>query len=102
MEAGLFSGENWRKIIASKIKENKCKEFLLFAFANSTQSRHVRAELNLALDLDKKITTIRLDGAKFGSDLEMYLSTYQYLQASDDRVFDEKIIKALSDTTRIK
>lgn len=101
-DEGINGGENWRKIIASKIQENKCRDFLLFASENAIQSRHVRAEINLALDLDKKITTVRLDDAKFRADLEMYLSTYQYLQAGDDKTFDEKLIKALDDTTRIK
>lgn len=101
-DEGINGGENWRKIIASKIQDNRCKEFLLFSSENSIQSRHVRAEINLALDLDKKITTVRFDDAKFGSDIEMYLSTYQYLQAHDDRTFDEKMIKAMDDTTRVK
>ena len=40
-------------------------------FGKFTKSKHVRAEINLALDLDKKITTVRFDDARFGSDLEM-------------------------------
>lgn len=101
-DEGINGVENGRKILASKMQDNKCKDFLLFASESSIQSRHVRAEINLALDLDKKITTVRLDDSKFGSDLEMYLSTYQYLSAGDDKTFDDKIIKAMDDTTRIK
>lgn len=100
-DEGINGGENWRKILASKIQDVKCKDFLLFASENSIQSRHVRAEINLALDLDKKITTVRLDDAKFGPDLEMYLSTYHYLEASEHQTFDEKIIRAMDDTTRV-
>ena len=73
-----------------------------FSSENSVQSRHVKAELNLALDLDKKITTVRLDDARFGPDLEMYLSTYQYLSASDDLAFYEKLILSMDDTTKVK
>lgn len=101
-DEGINGGENWRKILASKIEEEKCREFLLFASENSVQSRHVKAELNLALDLEKKITTIRLDNAKFGSDLEMYLSTYQYICTSNDEVFYEKVIRSMDTATRIK
>lgn len=101
-DEGINGGENWRKILASKIQEKKCKDFLLFSSANSVQSRHVKAELNLALDLDKKITTVRLDDARFGPDLEMYLSTYQYLSASNDPAFYEKLILSMDDTTRVK
>ena len=97
----IKAGENWRKILASKTQEDRCKEFLLFSSESSTMSRHVKAEINLALDLKKKITTIRLDEARFGSDLEMYLSMYQYLSVTDDSFFDENIVKSLDISTRI-
>ena len=54
-DEGIYGGENWRKILASKIRDEKCKDFLLFSSENSTKSKHVRAEINLALDLDKKL-----------------------------------------------
>lgn len=54
----IQGGENWRKIIASKIQDTKCKDFLVFFFEHSIESRHVKAEINLALNLDKKITTV--------------------------------------------
>lgn len=101
-DEGINGGENWRKILALKIQEEKCKEFLLFSSENSVKSRHVKAEINLALDLNKKITTIRLDRAKFDLDLEMYLSTYQYLSATDDAYFEENVIKSLDEKTRIQ
>lgn len=99
-DEGIKGGENWRKILASKIQEDRCKEFLLFSSEKSTSSRHVKAEINLALDIDKKITTVRLDDSRFGSDLEMYLSTYQYLTV-DDTYFEDKLFKAVEATTRI-
>lgn len=101
-DEGINGGENWRKILASKIQGEKCKDFLLFSSENSIRSRHVRAEINLALDLNKKITTVRLDGTRFDLDLEMYLSTYQYLSVVDDPCFDENIIKSLDIMTKIK
>lgn len=101
-DEGIYGGENWRKILASKIRDEKCKDFLLFSSENSTKSKHVRAEINLALDLDKKITTVRFDDARFGSDLEMYLSLYQHLLISDKSYFDEKLLKSLDIRTRIK
>lgn len=100
-DEGINGGENWRKILASKIQDTKCKNILLFASENSVQSRHVKAEINLALDLDKKITIVRFNNAQFGLDLEMYLSSYQYLCADDDKAFDEKIMNSLDQTTRI-
>lgn len=100
-DEGINGGENWRKILASKIQDKKCRDFLLFKSENSVQSRHVRAEINLALDLDKKITSVLLDDAKFGLDLEMYLSTYQYVSSEDENQLIEKLIKSMNDTTRV-
>lgn len=42
------------------------------------------------------------DDARFGSDLEMYLSLYQHLLISDKSYFDEKLLKSLDIRTRIK
>lgn len=34
---------------------------LVILYGSTVESRHVKAEINLALNLDKKITTVRLD-----------------------------------------
>ncbi len=100
-DEGINGGENWRKIIATKIQDDKCRDFLLFATENSVKSRDVRAEINLAIKMDKKITTIRIDNAAFEPDLEMYLETYHYLNYLRDPVFEEKLVRSLDSTTRI-
>lgn len=100
-DEGIQGGENWRKIIASKIQDTKCKDFLVFSSEHSIESRHVKAEINLALNLDKKITTVRLDSAMFDMDLEMYLTNNHYLVVSENRTFDEEIVRAMDDTTRV-
>ena len=101
-DEGINGGENWRKIIASKIEDEKCRDFLLFASANSVKSKDVKAEINYALSQDKKIIIVRLDEAAFESDLEMYLSSYHYLYYRSDSVFEDKLIKSLDSTTRIR
>ena len=101
-DEGISGGENWRKILASKIESERCKDFLLFSSENSVNSRHVRAEINLALDRDKKITPVRLDDARFGSEVEMYLSTYQYLAISDQEGFSNSLIHSLDQDARIR
>ena len=100
-DEGIQGGENWRKIIASKIQDTKCKDFLVFSSEHSIESRHVKAEINLALNLDKKITTVRLDSAMFDMDLEMYLTNNHYLEVSENRTLDEEIVRAMDDTTRV-
>ena len=101
-DEGINGGENWRKILASKIESEKCRNFLLFSSENAVSSRHIRAEINLALDRDKNIVPVRLDEARFGSDLEMYLSTYQYLSVTDQTGFENNLVKALDPSARIK
>ena len=100
-DEGINGGENWRKIIASKIQDDKCKQILLFTSVNSIESRHVKAEINLALNLDKKITTICLDNAKFSTDIEMYLSSDQYLSIEDVTILGPKTINAIDNSTNI-
>lgn len=73
----------------------------MFSSEHSIESRHVKAEINLALNLDKKITTVRLDSAMFDMDLEMYLTNNHYLVVSENRTFDEEIVRAMDDTTRV-
>ena len=100
-DKGINGGQNWRKIIASKIEDEKCQDVLLFATANSVKSRDVKAEINYALSQDKKIITIRIDEATFEPDLEMYLEGYHYLYYRSDSDFEENLIKSLDSTTRI-
>lgn len=94
-DEGIKGGENWRKIIASKIDSEKCVNFLLFSSENATSSIHVCAEINAALNCEKKIITVRFDDSKYTLDLEMYLRSFQMLSFSDIR-FSEKLAESIS------
>lgn len=98
-DEGIVGGENWRKILASKIESESCKNFVVFSSSNSTVSRHVQAEIYAALDCDKKITTVRLDTSKFELDTEMYLKTYQNLYISDSNI-EQKLLKSMVKTVK--
>lgn len=100
-DEGISGGENWRKILASKIQSDQCRNFVLFSSSNSTRSRHVQAEINAALNCDKKIITVRLDDSKFGLDTEMYLLTYQILFASDSNI-EEELLHSIEETVKIR
>lgn len=93
-DEGIKGGENWRKILASKIESAKCVNFILFSSENSTSSIHVCAEINAALNCEKKIITVRSDNSKFSLDIEMYLKCLQNLDMNDND-FDKKIIDAI-------
>lgn len=97
-DEGIKGGENWRKILASKIDSDKCSNFLLFGSVNSAASLHVCAEINAALNCEKKIVTVRLDGAKFPLDIEMYLGIIQSLKYNDP-LFNSKLSEALDKKT---
>ena len=100
-DEGIKGGENWRKILASKIESEKCVNFLLFSSQNATPSIHICAEINAALNCNKKIITVRLDGSRFSLDLEMYLQSLQTLDALDF-FFDDKITKAIDGKSFVK
>lgn len=93
-DEGIKGGENWRKILASKIESEKCVNFLLFSSKNAISSIHVCAEINAALNCEKKIITIRLDDSRFTLDLEMYLKSLQTLNEADSS-FDKKLIDCI-------
>ena len=98
-DEGINGGENWRKILASKIQSENCRDFLLFSSANSTKSRHVQAEVNAALNCDKKIVTIRMDNSIFAMDIEMYLQTYQILSAQEAS-FHDKLLRSIEPSAK--
>ena len=54
---GIVGGDNWRKIISDKIAG--CSQFLLFVSKDFCVSYDVQAEINLALDLHKKVLLLR-------------------------------------------
>lgn len=98
-DEGIGGGENWRRIVGSKIQSDKNHCFLLFSSASSAHSNNVIAETNLALLVGKKIITVRLDDARFYPDLEKDLSQLQYLSSSDPR-FPEKLLASVGDSVR--
>lgn len=93
-DEGIKGGENWRKIMASKIDSQKCVNVLLFSSENAVASIHVCAEINATLNCEKKIITVRFDDSRFTLDLEMYLRSLQMLEFSDAG-FDEKLVESI-------
>lgn len=81
------------KLWLLKLIQKMCN-LLLFSFENATASIHVCAEINAALNCEKKIITVRFDDSKYTLDLEMYLRSLHMLNFSDVG-FDEKLIEAI-------
>lgn len=100
-DEGIRGGDNWRKILAFKIQSENCRDVIVFSSENSVKSRHVLAEINAALNCDKKITAVRMDSAEFELDTEMYLQTYQNLFA-DASDFSSRLLASMTETVKIK
>ncbi len=98
-DAGINGGQNWRKMIASKIESVDCKNFIIFVSKNSISSFDVIAEINAALDLRKEIIPIYLDDSRFPTDISMYLFEVHRLQY-DDKLIDN-ILNSLNKNTII-
>ncbi len=98
-DAGIAAGENWRRMIASKIEAEDCKNFLLFISKNSVNSFDVEAEINAALALHKKIIPINLDDAKFDTNISMYLYPLHAIKYDDAII--PNILKSLDKTALI-
>lgn len=86
LDEGINGGQNWRKMIASKIESSNCKNFIIFISENSISSFDVKAEINAALDLKKEIIPIYLDGSRFATDISMYLYELHRLQYDDNLI----------------
>ncbi len=95
-DAGISAGQNWRRMIASKIESQDCKNFILFISENSVQSVDVEAEINAALALKKNIIPVQLDDAKLDTNIAMYLYPLHHLKYDD--ALPANILKALDPT----
>ncbi len=85
-DEGIQAGDNWRKMIASKIESADCKGVLLFISEHAVASFDVEAEINAALALKKKIIPVKLDDAAFDMNVAMYLYPLHHL------TYDEHLV----------
>jgi len=74
-------GVDWRTHIATSVME--ADVIVFYGSRASAQSRHCAAELGFALDLDKPILVVRLDGFILPPGLRMYLGSAQELRVDD-------------------
>ena len=99
-DEGIRGGENWLQILASKIKSDNCKDFIVFSSYNSVKSKHVQAEVHWAIKYEKKITPVRLDDAEFDDGIEMYLTGDHSLFA-DSADFRDKLLCSVESTVKM-
>lgn len=97
-DEGIEGGENWRVILRNKIKNSAV--VLLFSSADAACSRSVGREITTAQNFEIPIITVRLDGSSMDPDDETVISQYQMLRV-DSPDFEEKVVRALPETTRL-
>ena len=89
---GISGGDNWRKIISDKIAG--CSQFLLFVSKESCVSYDVQAEINLALDLHKRIILVNLDDTLLPNEYRMYLMNVNQIKYDSENYY-QKLTEAL-------
>lgn len=79
---GIIHGSEWRKEVAQKIID--CEVFLFFTSKDYYQSEHCKAEIDYALDNNKKLLQIKLDNSNPPIGLDMYLNRRQAVDYGKD------------------
>ncbi len=98
-DEGIEEGKNWRIFVGEKIIN--CKDFILFSSKNAIESKNVEAEISGALDIDKKIITIKMDDSKFPFGLEMYIKKNQYIDFNNGDL-EKQLVNGISPSIRDK
>ena len=98
----IDGGSDWRAAISQSIRN--CRAFLAVLSSNSTGSKKVVQELALADQHRRQIIPLRLDTCEIPADMELQLSTLQWIDFTE-RSFDEavdQIESALTKKKRVK
>ena len=98
-DRGIKGGENWRKLIDSKIESPSCAQIFLFISENSVASENVQNEIAWARQCGKQIVAIRLDDARLPFTDETYLEPVNQLYAGDEE-YTTRILEAVNDSVR--
>ena len=93
----LIGGEDWRDVVSTKIDE--CDVFVLFASANAWESTEVGREIESADYSKKKIVVVALDDEPIISKYRMIINSIHRI-AINDESFEQRLLTALSDSTR--
>lgn len=96
-DEGIKGGANWRRLLATKIES--CKNFFLFSSAAAAASDEVQIEIDIALDCNKTIVTVRLDDAQFERAYEAWLKKTQNVFFGSE-TFEKKLIESVDPAIR--
>ena len=91
-DKGIPGGAEWAALIEQKLKD--CSMLLFFISRGSVESRYCRREVRYIDQLGKPILCIRLEPTELAHGLEMLLTQYQIVDASNED-FTREIERAL-------
>lgn len=91
-DKGIPGGAEWDALIEQKLKG--CAMLLFFVSRGSVESKYCRREVKYVDQLGKPILSVRLEPAELAHGLEMLLTQYQMVDASN-RDFAGEIERAL-------
>lgn len=80
-DKGIPGGAEWDALIEEKLKG--CSMMLFFVSRGSVDSKYCRREVKYVDQLGKPILSVKLEPAEFGHGLEMLLTQYQMVDASN-------------------
>ena len=94
-QSAIQAGENWHDEIIEGISE--CKAFVLILSPDSMESRHVREEVNKALELGKTVFPILYRPAKWTDEFESLVKEIQTLDLRSGSYTDnfQKLVDGL-------
>ena len=95
----IAGGSDWRAAISQAVRS--CRAFLVVLSCNSADSKKVVQELSLADQHGRQIIPLRLDACEIPADMELQLSTLQWINFTD-RSFNEAVDQIESALTKKK
>ena len=96
----LKSGTEWAEELGEKI--NQCDQFLVLLSDNSVNSKYVRKEIGMAIDLNKNILVIYLTETNLTSGLRLLLGDIHAIHRKhyiDENNFEQAVCKNVSKNT---
>ncbi len=81
-EEGVYSGDEFAKVIVRNIKASKM--FVFLSTVNSNQSEWTANEISTANMLKKKIIPVRIDNSVYHDDVILYISRLSHIDYNDN------------------
>lgn len=96
-DEGIPAGSSWRGEIAAAIQG--AQKFIFFISEASLNSNHCLREVDYALNHDKEIVPVYLDGSQLSGELELGLNRVHALHRTSDSMYFRHLVGALKEDT---